>query len=309
MKNSIKLMVGDSLTCLKRLDSKSIQCCVTSPPYFNLRDYDNVNQIGLEESPELYIEKLLLVFNEVYRILKNDGTLWLNISDSYVNNKVGNTNGSSGSVKQKIEINRMAFKKQVAKGYKVKDLIGIPWMLAFALRNAGWYLRSDIIWCKTNGMPESVLDRPTRSYEHIFLLSKSPQYFYNAKAVKESAFTTGFRNRAAEAYGKKTNTFSEGVGKDGKRNLRDFWPINSSPSGTSHVATFPQEIPNKAILAGSRPGDFILDPFSGVGTTGLVAGVLHRNYVGIELNEDYVNIAYKRINRSGGLFFKAELIK
>lgn len=330
---------GDCLSILKTLPDNSIDCCVTSPPYYGLRDYGVNGQIGLEETPQEYINKLVQVFHEVKRILKIEGTLWLNIGDSYC-----------GSGNKEI---------------KHKDLIGIPWMLAFALRTDGWYLRQDIIWHKPNAMPESVKDRCTKSHEYIFLLSKSPKYYFDYQAIQEEAKYKddsraeegrieydGKRSKGLDKhvqngfYGfqKKTVNIRFGGSKygdnydphyatksgnawtpqtkyknlqyDGQtnntmherraegledetyivRNKRDVWSVTTKPFKEAHFATFPEDLIEPCILAGCREGGVVLDPFFGSGTTGKVADSFNRKWIGIELNEEYINIAYKRIN-------------
>jgi DNA modification methylase len=269
---------GDFLEVLKTFPDKSINCCVTSPPYFNLRDYGVPGQIGLEETPEEYINKLVEGFREVKRVLKDDGTLWINIGDSY-----------SGS----------------GKGIKAKDLIGIPWMLAFALRADGWYLRQDIIWNKPNPMPESVTDRCTKAHEYIFLLSKSQKYYFNAESIKEpTVYPTGTRTdkKRGEFKGKyhvheefKHISDSFRAIRD-YRNKRDVWTVSTKPYRGAHFATFPEELIEPCILAGCPAEGIVVDPFIGSGTTGRVAKRNGREFIGIELNPDYIKLATQRIN-------------
>ena len=290
---------GDCLDILPTLEPKSIQCCVTSPPYYGLRDYGCDNQIGLEPTPDAYVEKLVAVFREVRRVLRDDGTVWLNLGDSYAANRsyqvvdnkhidVGNNKASS-----------------VPSGLKPKDLIGIPWMVAFALRADGWYLRQDIIWAKPNPMPESVTDRCTKAHEYIFLLTKSARYFYDADAVKEEA--VGCRGGIPhKTLGNKDRMGDQGLSDGWKgseyRNRHSVWTITTKPYKEAHFATFPEEIPRTCILAGSKKGDTILDPFSGAGTTGVVAEKLDRKYIGIELNHQYTKLAEDRIYNVQPLF-------
>ena len=266
---------GDSFEVLKTFESDSIDCCVTSPPYYALRNYGVNGQIGLEETPEKYIERLTEVFMEVHRVLKPKGTLWLNIGDSY--------NGSGGNHKegQKNDTGfqgalgvRCGGKGARVKWLKPKDLIGVPWMLAFSLRNAGWYLRQDIIWAKNSCMPESVKDRCTKSHEYIFLMSKSQKYYFDYESIQE-----------------------EGISDSDYpvRNKRDVWTINPKSNKEAHFATYPQELIAPCILAGCPEGGVVLDPFMGSGTTGLAALKLGRRYIGIELNENYIDIANKRL--------------
>ncbi len=315
----MEIIRGDALEALKALPDGCCSTCVTSPPYYGLRDYGAAGQIGLEETPEEYTRRLVEVFREVRRVLKDDGTLWLNIGDSYAtrsgNQPPTNTRNSCGHTA-----------KNVPNGYKYKDLIGIPWLLAFALRADGWYLRADIIWQKPNAMPESCKDRPTRAHEYIFLLSKSSRYYYDAEAIKEPAVGfPGSENLNARRRGN-TKTFRGGnaythdqaaansanverkshglvPNETGKRNRRTVWTIATRPYKGAHFATFPEELVRPCILAGSRPGDTVLDPFSGSGTTGVVAIQEGRDYIGIEINPDYIEMSEQRIReaaRQGG---------
>ena len=265
------------------------------------------NQIGLEETPEAYIAKLVEVFREVNRLLRDDGTLWLNLGDSYngsggpggwADNK--QTEGFKGEFKKYTNPNRNV------SGLKPKDLIGIPWMSAFALRADGWYLRSDIIWHKPNPMPESVTDRPTKSHEYLFLLSKSREYFYDADAIKEPAARAGEMSGGSLKVSSGNHFLPNGSGKQNldrfgtkplpdDRNRRSVWTVATKPYGGAHFATFPPELIEPCILAGSKPGDTVLDCFNGAATTGLVALKHGRNYIGVELNPDYVALSHKRL--------------
>lgn len=258
------IIEGDAAYALARLPERSVQCVVTSPPYWGLRDYKINGQIGLEETLPQFLNRLVAVFAEVKRVLKDDGTLWLNIGDGY-------TSGNRGwrAPDKKNPARAMSTRPDTPEGLKPKDLLGIPWRLAFRLQEDGWYLRSDIIWNKPNAMPESVKDRPTRSHEYIFLFSKSEKYFYDRTAV-------------LEANG---------------RNRRSVWNVNTLPLALPHAATFPPGLVEPCILASTRPEDFVLDPFFGSGTVGLVAEQLGRRYVGIELHPEYVRIATDRIGR------------
>lgn len=404
------IIQGDCLEVLKTLPDNSIDCCVTSPPYYGLRDYGtgewvggdpdcdhianpnatkkmgndefNVNrpsreetitkgfykkicpkcgairedkQIGLEESPKQYIDRLVAVFHEVKRVLKDDGTLWLNIGDSYCN-----SNGYARADEQfqregrnNAPANDRDLSSLHEAGFKTKDLMGIPWMLAFALRNDGWYLRQDIIWHKPNPMPESVKDRCTKAHEYIFLMSKKPQYYFDYEAIQEEAIwkddkratqgrtayegkgTEGTDSHAQQSFvsfsrKKKTNDKTVGIrfggnkygdnedshyqtysGKewtpqmkntdDGDeeivvRNKRDVWSVTLKPCKEAHFATFPEDLIKPCILAGCRIGGVVLDPFFGSGTTGRVAESLNRNYLGIELNPEYIEIGKRRTN-------------
>ena len=284
-----KIYQGDSLGVLKTLEENTIDCCVTSPPYYALRDYGVDGQIGLEETPEKYIERLTEVFKEVHRVLKPNGTMWLNIGDSYAGNCSVTSTGRCGMGKPRERIDHRVFD-----GIKPKDLIGIPWMLAFSLRNAGWYLRQDIIWHKPNPMPESVTDRCTKSHEYIFLMSKSQKYYFDYEAIQEEAVT-----QADRRIGKRVT--DDGKRKGGAdeayvvRNKRDVWSINVMPNKEAHFATYPPKLVSTCILAGCPEGGIVLDPFMVSGTTGLVANKLGRHYVGIELNPQYVEIAKRRM--------------
>lgn len=304
-----KIYQGDSLEVLKTFEDNSIDCCVTSPPYYALRDYGVDGQIGLEDSPEEYIKRLTEVFMEVNRVLKPNGTLWLNIGDSYNGNKVGNTE----VVKNKKVSESNYFHKKLWSGAKPKDLIGIPWMLAFSLRNAGWYLRQDIIWHKPNPMPESVKDRCTKSHEYIFLMTKSQKYYFDYEAIREQAnpnyISKNIRcggNKYGDKNGHNAQIYSGNVYEQKKkdkiqggayyvRNKRDVWSINVKPNKEAHFATYPPELVSNCIIAGCPEGGVVLDPFIGSGTTGIVANKLGRHYVGIELNPEYVKMAERRI--------------
>ena len=302
----------DCLLALRDLPDESVNCCVTSPPYYALRDYGMDAQIGREDSPEEYIRRLVLVFREVRRVLTNDGTLWLNIADTYcgTGNKGGyldpkNPKGRSG---QSVSLARRASE------CKQKDMIGIPWLLAFALRADGWYLRSDIIWCKANPMPESCKDRPSRCYEHVFLLTKSKKYYYDALAIAEPiAEGTAARYKGGRSASSKYAEEIPGQGKVQKlnaaraagtitdaeispvRNARDVWHINTVPYKGGHFAAYPPKLAERCILAGCPRGGIVLDPFFGSGTTGLAAVKNDRRYIGIELNAEYCELAKERI--------------
>ena len=316
------IIQGDALTRLKELPSESVDCCITSPPYFGLRDYGVEGQIGLEESPEAYVSKLVEVFREVRRVLKKEGTLWLNLGDSYAGSwgnsghrpELDHTSSyqrgkkteyfSRGGWDQRREVPP----NQKVAGCKPKDLIGIPWMVAFALRADGWYLRSDIIWHKPNCMPESCKDRPTKSHEYMFLLSKGKKYYYDAEAISEDAINTKMPGKnmrdTRETYGPQ-NGGNSGLRdlkqryKNGdwptKRNKRTVWTVATKPYSEAHFATFPEKLIEPCILAGCPEGGICLDPFFGAGTTGLVAKKLGRCFIGIELNGAYIGMAQKRI--------------
>jgi site-specific DNA-methyltransferase (cytosine-N4-specific) len=257
------LIIGDARKALAHLPDGLFQCCVTSPPYWSLRNYHIDGQIGLEPSLDDYIRSLKDIFSQVFRVVRDDGTLWLNIGDSY-------TSGGRRwrAPDKKNPVRAMNVRPPTPAGLKPKDLIGVPWRLAFALQEIGWYLRADIIWNKPNCQPESVKDRPTRCHEYLFLFSKSGRYLYDGKAVR---------------------------GPNG-RNLRTVWDINTRAYRDAHFATFPPELVQPCIQIGCREGDLVLDPFIGSGTTGFVALNLERRFVGIELNPDYIRIAEKRLN-------------
>jgi DNA modification methylase len=305
--NQARIVVGDNRNTLKSLESGSIQTCITSPPYWGLRDYGEDDQIGLEFSPKDYVEELCKVFDEVWRVLADDGTLWLNLGDSYA----GSGKGPSGNLGAKHDERNMEQKHSaiVPDGLKPKDLVGIPWRVAFALQERGWYLRQDIIWAKPNPMPESVTDRCTKSHEYIFLLSKQPKYFFNHEAIKEPVVTktggAGIRfggNKYGDSDDPKHATKSGNVYQGSEtRNKRDVWTVTTSRYKGAHFATYPAELVEPCVLAGSREGDWVLDPFNGSGTTGVVALAHNRNYVGLELNPDYADLAVTRISESVGM--------
>lgn len=305
------ILCGDAREKLKELPDKSVQMCVTSPPYFALRCYGGGQlEIGIEQTPAEYIHNLVDVFREVKRVLKDDGTLWLNIGDSYCGSKTGSEGNNKSTLEGGKSNQREAGKRPNKKpwnGIKQKDLIGIPWMLAFALREDGWYLRQDIIWDKSgNCFPESVKDRCTKSHEYLFLLSKNPVYYYDSDAIKEPVKEVSIKRAQYGWHGKGDdgNGNYAGLGQMDKmermvplngRNKRDVWHINTQSYGGEHFATFPEELVKPCILAGSRTGDTVLDPFNGAGTTGVVCVKLGRNYIGTELNPEYVALAEKRI--------------
>lgn len=303
------ILIGDVRERLKELADQSVNCCVTSPPYWGLRDYGNDGQIGLEQTPDAFIAELVSVFGQVKRVLRDDGTLWLNIGDSYASTKEGNTNGTSGKVKQKAGVNDNTRKRTIPDGLKHKDLVGVPWMLAFALRADGWYLRQDIIWHKPNPMPESVTDRCTKSHEYIFLLSKSRQYYFDNEAIKEPSSNLGKTeirfggNKYGDSDDPKHATKSGNEYTDtGKRNKRDVWTVTTRPFKGAHFATFPPALIEPCILAGCPEGGTVLDPFFGAGTTGLVAQRHNRKWIGCELNPEYAAIAQTRIEAESNLF-------
>lgn len=265
---SITILTGDVRAILPSLDAESVQCCITSPPYWGLRDYNHPDQLGSEPSPDQYVQNIVEVFRQVRRVLRKDGTLWLNIGDGYARNgghgrcgpnaKVGNT---------KKMIQRRNCKVPQVWGLKDRDLMGLPWRVAFALQADGWILRSHIVWVKQAAMPESVKNRPTNVTEDVFLFAQHPKYYYDSSAVRE---TTG-------------------------ANLRNYWPLGPDPNGAGHPAAFPRELVRRCILLGTRPGDTVLDPFSGSGTTGVVAKEEGRGAVLIELNPTYNELARQRL--------------
>ena len=299
---------GDCLTVLKTFPDEFIDCCVTSPPYWGLRDYGVSGQLGLEKTPEEYVAKMVEVFREVKRVLKKEGTVWLNLGDSYC----ATTKGSGGHNEKQDSNNGSWFdnrKWQIPDGLKPKDLVGIPWRVAFALQADGWYLRSDIIWHKPNPMPESVTDRPTKSHEYIFLLSKSAKYYFDQEAVREDSIDpesyNGRRPRNAPSmyFKDPKNLKNFGSIKDGKlpygmtyekRNIRSVWTITTQPYSQAHFATFPPKLIEPCILAGCPENGIVLDPFIGSGTVAQVATLHRRNWIGIELNPDYIKLADKR---------------
>jgi DNA modification methylase len=304
------ILVGNVTQKVHELEPGSVQTCVTSPPYYGLRDYGVAEQIGSEDTLPLYVEKMIEVFRGVRRALKDDGTLWLNLGDTYNAYNAGSGPGGWGGQER-----RDGARPKLAsgfglryKGLKPKDLMGVPWRVALALQEDGWFLRSDIIWSKPNPMPESVTDRPTKAHEYIFLLAKSEVYFYDSNAIKEPSSSPPvipwserkaegelIRNGISNDVPQLNRRRSNGPDTDVWRNKRTVWEIATRPFSGAHFATFPETIPSLCIQAGSRLGDLVLDPFLGSGTTAAVAKRLGRRYVGIELNPEYAEIARKRI--------------
>lgn len=371
---SLQVLQGDCREVLASLPAESVQCCVTSPPYYGLRDYGHPGQIGQESTPDLYVETMRAVFAEVRRILRKDGTLWLNLGDSYNSGPSGGLGGSTltGGQRNQAHSNR-ASRKMIAAAYrdlqsvdsfstrlgtapaaavgsiaankssiKPKDLIGIPWRVALALQADGWYLRSDIIWAKRNCMPESVTDRPTRSHEYIFLLSKSERYYYDFEAIKEPCVfdiekrigQPNFENqtggekdpkngnrshrkvlenikrkadkqrghsRRHDGFNDRWDQMEKAEQCTGMRNKRDVWTIAPANYEGAHFATYPPDLVKPCILAGTKPGDTVLDPFGGSGTTGQVALELGRSAILIELNPAYIPLIEQRTNVTKGL--------
>ena len=301
----VRIWHGDVIDCLRKLSERSVQTCVTSPPYWGLRDYGQDGQIGLEATPDEYVARLVEVFRGVRRVLRDDGTLWLNLGDSYHGGGGGNYgNGLSVASKHGQHLTNVRNHLDLSDaGIKPKDLVGIPWRVAFALQADGWYLRSDIIWHKPNPMPESVTDRPTKSHEYVFLLAKSSRYYYDAEAIREHDSGihagNGFAGRLEHRIsgGLASGGTQEPWQAGGGRNARSVWTITTKPYAEAHFATFPTELPERCIKAGSRQGDTILDPFIGSGTTAYVARHLARHAIGCELNADYITIARKRLQQ------------
>lgn len=348
-----QILIGDALEKLKELPDELVQCCVTSPPYWGLRDYQVEGQLGLEKTPEEYIEKLVTIFEEVRRVLRKDGALWLNLGDSYISGR-GRYSSNKQTISGHSRGEPMNGQRPDQRGHqylKDKDLAMIPARVAIALQQVGWWLRSDIIWSKPSCMPESVTDRPTKSHEYIFLLTKSAKYYYDADAIKEPyAESTVPRQLRGIADG---NKWQNGAGgqkphsldqprpnireiysgiaikdyasggaqdpsetkrrvlesliKNGGSNKRDVWTINTNSFRGAHFATFPPEIPELCIKAGSKKGDMVLDPFAGSGTTLEVAKRLGRQYIGIELNPKYVEeLIEPRLENISPLFANTE---
>lgn len=286
------------------LADKSVQCCVTSPPYWGLRDYGHSGQIGLEQTPDEYVAQMVAVFREVRRVLRDDGTLWLNLGDSYSSGGMSNPSSKStlGGGKDRGASGYLISRSAPA-GLKPKDLVGIPWRVAFALQADGWYLRQDIIWHKPNPMPESVTDRCTKAHEYVFLLSKSARYYYDAEAVKEAnseTSRTGGTYRTSASKNKQKGNGHSGICREGfviprnGRNRRSVWTVATRPYKGAHFATFPPQLIEPCILAGCPVGGIVLDPFGGSGTTGMVAAKHGRKAVLLELNPGYLPLAQER---------------
>lgn len=312
-----KIYQGHCLKVLKTMPNDFVNTVVTSPPYWGLRDYGVDGQIGLESSVEEYVSALVDVFREIKRILKDDGTVWLNLGDAYAGSGRGrNADGKGNPGKNYMQSDGqfggiVRVSKNVS-GLKPKDLIGLPWRVAFALQADGWYLRQDIIWNKPNAMPESVTDRPTKSHEYLFLLSKNPKYYYEHECIKEPAVYGTLDVRGSDgAFGqaqkmkreeKVRGSFDGKYGKEAfrairdKRNKRSVWTVSTKPLKVAHFATFPEDLIEPCVLAGCPLDGVVLDPFFGSGTTGLVALKHGRNFIGIELNPEYIKIAEKRLN-------------
>ena len=310
---SARILVGDALTRLAELPDGSVQTCITSPPYWGLRDYGHDGQIGLESTPDEYVSNMIEVFRHVRRVLSDNGTVWLNLGDSYASDTKGSGGPDSSStlVGTKAERNGQRMKSiKIKHGLKPKDLVGIPWRVAFALQADGWWLRQDIIWHKPNPMPESVTDRCTKAHEYLFLLSKSARYHYDAQAITEPSESAGEKRGGGKKYssaaggvaiiGDKHNLDKYGTTPD-TRNRRSVWTIATKPYSGAHFAVMPPDLVEPCILAGSRAGDTVLDPFTGSGTVGMVALRHGREFVGIELNPEYAALAESRIYNDGPL--------
>ncbi len=316
-----QILVGDVMTRLQELPDQSIQTVITSPPYWGLRDYGHDGQLGLETTPQEYVDNMVAVFREVHRVLADNGTLWLNLGDSYASFRDGKAtpdtsrgNSTGTLVPKGSAANRMSTSFSNSP-IKHKDLVGIPWRVAFALQADGWYLRQDIVWAKPNVMPESVRDRCTKSHEYVFLLTKSPKYYYDNVAIKEPVSEVSLK-RAKTGW--KTNRPSAKAGPEGidvevmgtrfvnpeGRNKRDVWFIPVASFKGAHFAVMPERLVEPCVLAGSAEGDTVLDPFAGSGTVAVVALRHNRNFIGVELNPDYASLAATRINQVGSIEIK-----
>lgn len=293
---SARILTGDCRETLRSLADGSVQCAVTSPPYWGLRDYGHEGQLGLEATPQEYVERMVDVFREVRRVLRDDGTLWLNVGDSYARSpNKGGTGTPNGRNDPKMGYTGA---KPLSDGLKPKDLVGIPWRIAFALQADGWWLRQDIIWSKPNPMPESVRDRCTKAHEYLFLLTKSERYFFNSGSIKEPAVAghNGSRFDSGKTREAKPNHVQSGDrADDGTRNKRSVWQIATQPYNGAHFAVMPPALVEPCILAGSRAGDTVLDPFGGSGTVGMVANWLGRDSILCELSPEYVALIEERV--------------
>ena len=322
-----EIRVGDALEQLRDVESDSVQTCITSPPYWGLRDYKVAGQLGMEKTPSEYVESLVLVLEEVRRVLRQDGTLWLNLGDCYAGAQ-GGYQGKNGQVAERaasIAKARISVPK-FGDGLKRKDLVGMPWRVAFALQERGWWVRQEVIWHKPNVIPENVLDRPHTAHEKLFLLSQADRYYYDAEAVRteiRDKTRTSWNHERRRALGGmedrsrsvqwgrgKTRYRKPDVGDDGEpkgAHLRSVWTIAPQPSNLPRFAAYPPRLVEPCILAGSRPGDLVLDPFAGTGTTGLVALRLGRRFLGIELNPEYADMARRRIEEDAPLLNREDL--
>ena len=318
--STVTIHVGDCLDTLRRMPDGSVQCCVTSPPYYGLRDYGHDGQIGLEATPEAYVARMVEVFREVRRVLRDDGTLWLNLGDSYAATSRSSGASMASTLKSKptaaktpAQRERGTWKTGIGDA-KPKDLLGIPWRVAFAFQADGWYLRQDIIWHKPNPMPESVRDRCTKSHEYVFLMAKSQRYYYDAEAISEAGAWCGKqlgivrgKKVRAESMGRKPSG-NEVPGADatspGRRNRRSVWTITTKPFSGAHFAVMPPDLADLCIRAGCPEGGVVLDPFGGAGTVGLMADRRGRDAVLCELNPEYAELARRRIADDNRLFGK-----
>jgi DNA modification methylase len=323
----VSIIIGDCRKSLLTLPEKSVNCCVTSPPYFGLRDYGHGGQIGQEKTPSEFIAAIVSVFREVHRVLRDDGTLWLNLGDCFAGSGKGGNPGHSPHIKQKTNAGSLSVRGRVQEtGLAQKQLMGIPWRVAFALQDAGWYLRQDIVWHKPNPMPESVKDRCTRAHEYIFMLTKSEKYYYDANAIAEPAIYSGLTGQDASGFKDATKFNGKHSDKQrghsrrhagfnarwdsmtkteqcqGTRNKRSVWTVATKPFRGAHFATFPPELIIPCILAGCPKDGTVLDPFGGAGTTGLVASQLKRNAILCELNPAYAEMARERITSEAPMF-------
>lgn len=303
------ILPGDCVESLKQLPDAFVNTCVTSPPYYGLRDYGEDGQIGQEETPQQYIDKMVEVFSQIRRVLRDDGTLWLNLGDSYAGSGKGAY--ADGVVrlgeKSKIQAGSVGttqgtFKKTNVQGLKPKNLMGIPWRVAMALQEEGWYLRQDIIWAKPNPMPESVTDRCTKSHEYIFLMSKNPDYYFDYEAIRERSVAKLDKKFLSPIGGKKDpnkpGSYSGNAPEnDGFRNKRSVWNVNVTAKNYegAHFAVYPEELIVPCVLAGAPEDGIVIDPFFGAGTTGVVAVKNGRKYIGCELNPEYIEVAQKRL--------------
>jgi DNA modification methylase len=317
-----RTVIGDCREALRELPAETFHCCVTSPPYWGLRDYGVEGQLGLEATHEEYVARMVEVFREVRRVLRNDGTLWLNLGDSYAGSWGAQSRpGTHASPMSSHQIDTMPKTTQTGSlkrtpGLKSKDLIGLPWRVAFALQVDGWWLRSEIIWAKPNPMPESITDRPTKAHEQVFLFSKSSRYFYDAGAIAEPLLhpADATASDAARAFSRRRATAPAGRQPEAKldaptpatRNARDVWTIPSEPYSGAHFATMPRELARRCILAGCSEGGAVLDPFHGSGTVGQVAEAHGRRWFGVELNPAYAPLIAKRTAQVGMVFAEVE---
>jgi DNA modification methylase len=306
-----RVLVGDAVSRLAELPDGSVRTCVTSPPYWGLRDYGNDGQLGLEPTPQEFVENLCKVFDEVWRVLADDGTLWVNLGDSYFPHGGSRGNKTPAGDTLRGRDNEYQPAPKLSPGdanLKQKDLVGVPWRFAFAMQDRGWYLRQDIIWAKPNPMPESVTDRCTKSHEYIFLLTKNPRYYFDNEAIKEPAIWSDDKRKGNGRHtydGKRSE--NDGliqqsfVTINDTKNKRSVWTVNTKGYKEAHFAVYPPELITPCVLAGSAEGDTVLDPFSGSGTTGEVALTHGRNYVGVELNPEYAALSEKRITNAIGM--------